>query len=87
MQKAAMGIIAGGAAFVALAACTTTGGGYGDPSQPSISIPYDPYNYDPDKLFEEAQAHCGAFGLNAVYIDETIDPNSVRWRYRHYNCV
>ena len=25
--------------------------------------------------------------LRAVYEDETIDPQSVRWRYRHYRCV
>ena len=35
----------------------------------------------------QAQAHCEAYGLRAVYVDETIDPNSVRWRYRHFDCV
>lgn len=73
-------------ALGALAACATTPGSY-DSSGQSISIPYDPYNYDPDELFAEAQAHCNAYGLNAVYVDETIDPNSVRWRYRHFQCV
>lgn len=53
----------------------------------SISIPYDPYNYDPDELLSEAQAHCEAYGRTAVYVDETIDPSSVRWRYRHFDCV
>lgn len=57
------------------------------PGEESISIPYDPYNFDPDELLQEAQAHCGAFGLSAVFDDETIDPQSVRWRYRHFNCV
>lgn len=53
----------------------------------SITIPYDPYNYDPDELFAQADAHCEAFGLRAVYVDETIDPQSVRWRYRHFDCI
>ncbi|MEO1243441.1 MAG: hypothetical protein AAFX54_16140 [Pseudomonadota bacterium] len=56
-------------------------------SNESISIPYDPYDFDPDDLQAEAQAHCGAYGLRARYVDETVDPQSVRWRYRHYNCV
>ena len=56
-------------------------------SNESISIKYDPYDFDPDDLMAEAQAHCGAYNLRAVYEDETIDPQSVRWRYRHYRCV
>ncbi len=67
------------------ASCETTGA-YPSGSE-SISIPYDPYNFDPDEMLEQAQAHCAAFGLRAVYVDETIDPQSVRWRYRHYSCV
>ena len=55
--------------------------------QPSISIPYDPYDYDPKDLLAEAQAYCEAYRLTAVYEDETVDPQSVRWRYRHYRCV
>ncbi|MEM9168215.1 MAG: hypothetical protein AAGC56_01070 [Pseudomonadota bacterium] len=76
-----------GAALAALclAGCATTGDRGGDGQ--SISIPYDPYNYDPDEMYQEAQAHCGAYGLNAVYVDETVDPTSVRWRYRHFDCV
>jgi hypothetical protein len=72
------------AASAALAGCQTTG-----PSRPgqSITIPYNPYDYDPDELNAAAQSHCGAYGLRAVYVDETIDPGSVRWRYRHYDCV
>lgn len=67
-----------------LAGCATTE----RPLNPeSISIPYDPYDYDPDDLLAEAQAHCQAYGLRAVYEDETVDPSSVRWRYRHYRCV
>lgn len=61
--------------------------GYRYGTEPSISIPYDPYDYDPDELLAEAQSHCKAYGLTAVYEDETIDPQSVRWRYRHYRCV
>lgn len=53
----------------------------------SISIPYDPYNFDPQRLDSEAQAHCDAYGLRAVFEDETIDNQSVRWRYRHYACL
>lgn len=53
----------------------------------SVSIPYDPYNFDPQDLDAEAQAHCDAFGLRAQYEDETVDNQSVRWRYRHYICV
>ena len=69
----------------ALAACETyDDGAYAQ--DPSISIPYDPYNFDPDEMLEEAQAHCDAYGLRAVYVDETIDPQSVRWRYRHFSC-
>ncbi|NNE39690.1 MAG: hypothetical protein HKN14_02095 [Marinicaulis sp.] len=71
--------------LAALGACTTYERPFG--TGESISIPYDPYNYDPDDLEAEAQAHCGAYGMRAVYDDETIDPQSVRWRYRHYRCV
>ncbi len=54
----------------------------------SVSIPYDPYNYNPDELQARANAHCLAYGARAaVYEDETIDPNAVRWRYRHFRCV
>ncbi len=70
----------------ALTACATTGNGDYSGSE-SISIPYDPYDFDPKDLLAEAQAHCEAFGLRAVYEDETIDPQSVRWRYRHFRCV
>ena len=69
-----------------LAACVTTPSHEPGTGQ-SITIPYNPYDYDPDELMAEAQAHCSAYGLNAVYVDETIDPNSVRWRYRHFECV
>ena len=67
----------------ALAGCETTD--YVD-GNPSISIPYDPYDHDPAELGREAKAHCEAYGLKAVYQDETIDPQSVRWRYKHYVC-
>ncbi|PQA87791.1 hypothetical protein [Hyphococcus luteus] len=53
----------------------------------SISIPYDPYDFDPDDLQAEADAHCEAYGLRAVYDGETVDTQSVRWRYRHFRCV
>lgn len=82
MVRASM--IATGA--IALAACVYDGDEYARGTEPSISIPYDPYNFDPEEMLQEAQAHCGAYGLNAVYVDETIDPQSVRWRYRHYRC-
>ena len=72
-----------GLAVLGLVACATET----VVSNESISIPYDPYDFDPDDLLAEAQAHCGAYGLRAVYEDETIDPQSVRWRYRHYRCV
>ena len=70
--------------FLALAACQTP---YQSNSGPqSISIAYDPYDFNPADLQAEADAHCSAYGLAAVYDDETIDSQSVRWRYRHYNC-
>ncbi|MFQ5564191.1 MAG: hypothetical protein ACE5FO_11540 [Parvularculaceae bacterium] len=56
-------------------------------TQPSISIPFDPYEFDEEELLKRAEDHCGAYGLKAVYQNETIDPHSVRWRYRHYRCV
>lgn len=74
------------ALIAALAGCVSDEG-YRAGTEPSISIPYDPYDFDPDELLAEAQSHCEAYGLNAVYDDETINPQSVRWRYRHYNCV
>lgn len=87
MRAGPVKIILTVAALGALGACETA-----DPrppygTQPSISIPYDPYNYDPDELMAAAMAHCEAYGRHAVYVDETIDPNSVRWRYRHFDCV
>lgn len=72
-----------GLAALLFAACATEPVG----QTPSISIPYDPYDYDPDDLLAEAQAYCDAYGFDAVYEDETVDPQSVRWRYRHYRCV
>lgn len=80
MKIIILGAIAGTAC---LSACATNEPATGE----SISIPYDPYNFDPNDLLAEAQAHCGAYGLRAVYEDETVDPQSVRWRYRHYRCV
>ncbi|MEL7489815.1 MAG: hypothetical protein AAGJ73_03780 [Pseudomonadota bacterium] len=73
--------------IILLGACAYNDDDYARGTEPSISIPYDPYNFDPEEMLQEAQAHCGAYGLNAVYVDETIDPQSVRWRYRHYSCV
>ena len=71
--------------MAALGACATNDGPiYGDQS---ISIPYDPYDFDPRDLQEEADNHCRAYGMNAVFDGETIDQGSVRWRYRHYRCV
>ena len=64
-----------------------TDDGYRDGGAPSISIPYDPYDYDPDDLLAEAQSHCSAYGLRARFDGETVDQQSVRWRYRHYQCV
>ncbi|MBL4620219.1 MAG: hypothetical protein GXP04_00335 [Alphaproteobacteria bacterium] len=69
-----------------ITACASYGGER-DSSGESISIPYDPYDFAPDDLLAEAQRHCEAYGLRAVYVDETIDPQSVRWRYRHFDCV
>ena len=74
------------AALAALGACETSSD-YTYGPEPSISIHYDPYDFDPDDLLAEAQNHCSAFGLRARYVDETVDPQSVRWRYRHYDCV
>ena len=69
----------------ALAACATDDGYvYGEES---ISIPYDPYDYDPADLLEEANNHCQAYGMTAVPDGETVDQGSVRWRYRHFQCV
>lgn len=70
-------------AMTGLGACATDDAG----TQPSISIPFDPYEFDANDLLKQAEAHCEAYGLKAVYLDETIDPHSVRWRYRHYLCV
>ncbi len=68
-----------------IAACASDPGPrYGDES---ISIPYDPYDFDPDDLQAEAESHCSAYGLRAVYDGETANPHEVRWRYRHYMCV
>ncbi len=71
-------------ALVLLAGCVTPQENYG--SNETVTIEYDPYDFDPADLLAEAQAHCGAYGLSAVFEDETADPQSVRWRYRHYRC-
>ncbi len=77
------GLSAAALAMTGLGACAI-----GDAeTQPSISIPFDPYEFDAKELLKQAEAHCEAYGLKAVYLDETIDPHSVRWRYRHYLCV
>lgn len=79
------GWLAAGALALGGGCATDTGPDYG--SEPSISIPYDPYDFDPDDLQAEADAHCNAYGLRAVFDGETVDSQSVRWRYRHYRCV
>ncbi len=80
---------AGAATAMAAAMCASCasdeGPAFGE--ELSISIPYDPYDYDPDDLQAEADAHCQAYDLRAVYDGETIDQQSVRWRYRHFRCV
>lgn len=86
-MRAIRTIAAAAALCVAAAACTTYEPDYRPGNQTSVTIPYDPYNYDPDELMNQAEAHCSAYRRRAVYDDETIDPNSVRWRYRHYRCV
>lgn len=73
-------------ACAGLAGCVSNGAGPRGDGE-TVSIPYNPYDYDPDEINQRAQAHCRAYGRNAVYEDETIDPNSVRWRYRHFRCV
>lgn len=75
--------LAATACAIALAACATPPV---DDYQ-TISIPYDPYDFDPADLQAEADAHCSAYNLRAVYEDETVDTASVRWRYRHYRCI
>lgn len=74
------------AAALLLAACVSDDG-YRSQGPQSISIPYDPYDFDPADLLAEAQAHCDAYGLRARFDGETVDQGSVRWRYRHYQCV
>ena len=86
-MRSLSGLFVLGALAVGLSACATEGPDYPYGTEPSISIPYDPYDFDPDELQAEADAHCEAYGLRAVYDDETIDPQSVRWRYRHYRCI
>lgn len=77
---------AAGLTAAMLASCASDPGpAYG--TEPSISIPYDPYDFDPDDLQAEADAHCNAYNLRAVFDGETVDNQSVRWRYRHYLCV
>ncbi len=73
-----------GLAFAALGACATPAPPVSDQS---ISIPYDPYDFDPDDLQAEADAHCRAYNLRAVFDGETANPHEVRWRYRHFRCV
>lgn len=79
-------VMTGIAAAALLAACASDPGpAFG--TEPSISIPYDPYDFDPDDLQAEADAHCNAYNQRAVYDGETVDNQSVRWRYRHYRCI
>ena len=78
-------LLAAGAVGALSACATDEGPAFG--TEPSISIPYDPYDFDPDELQAEADAHCNAYGLRAVYDGETVDNQSVRWRYRHYRCI
>jgi len=73
-------------AALAMVACTTTRAP-SDGRRRSVTIPYNPYEYDPDELRRAAELHCAAYNQRAVFVDETVDPNSVRWRYRHYDCV
>ena len=84
---AVLKICLSGLAVTMITACVSTGDDLDYGEGQSISVPYNPYDYDPDDLLAEAQAHCSAYGLSASYDGETVDPGSVRWRYRHYRCV
>lgn len=66
-----------------LSACESTP----EPATETVSIPFDPYDYNPSDADAEAQKHCEAYGLNARFVDETADVETVRWRYRNYDCV
>ncbi|MEM8987140.1 MAG: hypothetical protein AAGC95_10490 [Pseudomonadota bacterium] len=56
-------------------------------SERGISLPYDLWDYNPVALDAEARRHCEGFGRSAKYVSETTEGKSVRWRYRHYECV
>ncbi|MEO1135244.1 MAG: hypothetical protein AAFW68_01375 [Pseudomonadota bacterium] len=77
-------VLAAIGAAVLLGACASYEAPY---SGETISVSYDPYDYDPDDLQAEADAHCRAYNLRAVFDGETANPQEVRWRYRHYRCV
>lgn len=68
--------------FLAAAACASPGA---DDGAHEITVAFDPARESAADALNEAQAHCAAYGLNAVFVDETIDPDG-RLRHRRFTC-
>lgn len=84
MTRIRKGAARAGAALTAaaLAACATQT----ETRDLSITIPYDPATSHPGEAAAQAQAHCEAYGLRAVFVDETIDRTAARLRHRRFEC-
>jgi hypothetical protein len=65
--------------------CSTVKGVFGQNPPEEFSVHYEPGSDDPADADREAEARCAAYGLTAVFIDETQDSLG-RLRHRHYRC-
>ncbi|MEZ5896446.1 MAG: hypothetical protein R3C40_02745 [Parvularculaceae bacterium] len=64
------------------ASCASPGA---DDGAHEITIAFDPARESAADALGQAQAHCAAYGLNAVFVDETLDPDG-RLRHRRFIC-
>ena len=72
-------------AALALAGCSAVSGLFGQHPPEEFSAHYEPGADDPASADEEAETRCAAYGLSAVFVDETQDSMG-RLRHRHYRC-
>ena len=72
-------------AILTLASCSTVKGMFGQKPPEEFSVHYEPGAEDPATADAEAETRCAAYGLGAVFIDETQDSMG-RLRHRHYRC-
>lgn len=72
---------------LALTACESWSEPVGEPPVDTVSLKYDPYNYDMAQLQENAEASCAAKGARyAIRAGSSVNTEEVRWAYMNFDC-